>query len=61
VWDAGFAPVQIPAAFRDPALPADYAPFGIQAVGGRIVVTYAKQDADAEDEVAGPGNGFVDP
>jgi uncharacterized protein (TIGR03118 family) len=60
VWDANFAPVQIPGAFRDPSLPADYAPFGIQAVGGRIVVTYAKQDADAEDEVAGPGNGFVD-
>jgi hypothetical protein len=26
VWDAGFAPVQIPGAFRDPALPACYAP-----------------------------------
>jgi uncharacterized protein (TIGR03118 family) len=60
VWDANFAPVQRPGAFRDPALPADYAPFGIQAVGGQIVVTYAKQDEDAEDEVAGPGNGFVD-
>jgi uncharacterized protein (TIGR03118 family) len=23
-------------------------------------VTYAKQDADAEDDVAGPGNGYVD-
>ena len=23
-------------------------------------MTYAKQDADAEDDVAGPGNGFVD-
>lgn len=60
VWDASFAPVQIAGAFSDPELPAGYAPFGIQAVGGRIVVTYAKQDADAEDEVAGPGNGFVD-
>jgi uncharacterized protein (TIGR03118 family) len=60
VWDANFAPVQTAGAFHDPALPADYAPFGIQAVGGQIIVTYAKQDADAEDEVAGPGNGFVD-
>jgi uncharacterized protein (TIGR03118 family) len=60
VWDANFTPVQIPGAFRDPALPAGYAPFGIQAVAGGIIVTYAKQDADAEDEVAGPGNGFVD-
>jgi uncharacterized protein (TIGR03118 family) len=60
VWDANFAPVQIPGAFQDPDLPAGYAPFGIQTVGGQIVVTYAKQDADAADDVAGPGNGFVD-
>ena len=60
VWDANFAPVKRPGAFTDPALPAGYAPFGIQAMTGGIVVTYAKQDADAEDEVAGPGKGFVD-
>jgi hypothetical protein len=29
-------------------------------VNGDIVVTYAKQDKDAEDDVSGPGNGFVD-
>ena len=60
VWDASFTPVKRPGAFSDPALPAGYAPFGIQTVNGGIVVTYAKQDADAEDEVAGPGKGFVD-
>lgn len=60
VWDANFAPVRRPGAFTDPALPAGYAPFGIQAMTGGILVTYAKQDADAEDEVAGPGKGFVD-
>jgi uncharacterized protein (TIGR03118 family) len=60
VWDSSFARVRRAGAFTDPALPAGYAPFGIQAVGGRIVVTYAKQDADATDEVAGPGKGFVD-
>ena len=38
-----------------------FAPFGIQTVAGRfVVVTYAKQDADAEDDVAGAGLGFVD-
>jgi uncharacterized protein (TIGR03118 family) len=46
--------------FTDPGLPAGYAPFGIQAIGSRIFVAFAKQDADAEDEVAGPGLGFVD-
>jgi uncharacterized protein (TIGR03118 family) len=60
VWDASFAPVRRPGAFQDAAIPQGYAPFGIQAVNGGIVVTYARQDADAEDDVAGPGKGFVD-
>jgi uncharacterized protein (TIGR03118 family) len=60
VWDANFAPVQRTGAFSDPAIPAGFAPFGIQAVNGDIVVTYAKQDAAAHDDVAGRGNGFVD-
>jgi uncharacterized protein (TIGR03118 family) len=46
--------------FTDPGLPDGYAPFGIQTLGGNIFVTFAKQDADAEDEVAGQGRGFVD-
>jgi uncharacterized protein (TIGR03118 family) len=46
--------------FTDPGLPSGYAPFGIQAIGSRIFVSFAKQDADAEDEVAGEGLGFVD-
>jgi uncharacterized protein (TIGR03118 family) len=46
--------------FGDPNLPSGYAPFGIRNLNGQIFVTYAKQDAKAEDEVAGPGNGFVD-
>ncbi len=60
VWDANWNPVQIPGAFTDPGLPAGYAPFGIQTVAGNVGVTYAEQDADAEDELAGPGKGFVD-
>jgi uncharacterized protein (TIGR03118 family) len=46
--------------FVDPSLPQGYAPFGIQTIGERVFVSYAKQDADAEDEVAGQGRGFVD-
>ena len=46
--------------FTDSGLPAGYAPFGIQTLGGNVFVTFAKQDADAEDEVAGQGRGFVD-
>jgi uncharacterized protein (TIGR03118 family) len=43
-----------------PALPSGYAPVGIQTIGSRVFVSYAQQDEDAEDEVAGQGKGFVD-
>ena len=49
-----------PGAFVDPSLPDGYAPFGIQTIGSRVFVTYAMQDADAHDEVAGESRGFVD-
>jgi uncharacterized protein (TIGR03118 family) len=55
--DAGFNPVS--AGFADPAIPPDYGPFGIQNLGGVIYVTYALQDADKHDDVAGVGHGFV--
>jgi uncharacterized protein (TIGR03118 family) len=48
-----------PGGFADPSLPAGYAPFGIQNVGGTIFVTYALQDAVRHDDVAGPSHGFV--
>jgi uncharacterized protein (TIGR03118 family) len=60
VWDGTFTAVALPTgAFTDPHIPAGYAPFGIQAINGDIVVTYAKQDAQAEDDVKGRGFGFV--
>lgn len=37
-----------------------FAPFGIAFLGGEIYVSYAKQNAEGTDDVAGPGNGFVD-
>ena len=46
--------------FVDPALPKRFAPFNVQVIGNRVFVAYAKQDADAEDEAAGAGRGFVD-
>jgi uncharacterized protein (TIGR03118 family) len=60
VFDGGFQPVNNPGAFVDPGIPAGFAPFGIQNIGGNIFVTYAKQDADRHDDVAGQGLGFVD-
>jgi len=46
--------------FSDPFIPRGFAPFGIQAINGNIFVTFAQQDADREDDVAGIGLGFVD-
>jgi uncharacterized protein (TIGR03118 family) len=60
VFDSSFNLVTTAGAFEDGALPSGYAPFGIQTIGSRIFVTYAKQDADAADEIHGQGKGFVD-
>jgi uncharacterized protein (TIGR03118 family) len=61
VYDTKFAAVSLrPGAFTDPNLPAGFAPFNVQEINGRVYVAYAMQDADAEDEVAGPGLGYVD-
>jgi uncharacterized protein (TIGR03118 family) len=61
VWDDTFAPTGRPGGFMDRKVPQGFAPFGIQTVANRfVVVTYAKQDEDAEDDVAGPGLGLVD-
>ena len=58
VFDKSFAPVSLP--FTDPKLPKGYAPFGIQAIGTSIFVTYAKQDDAKKDDAAGGGFGYVD-
>ena len=59
VFDASFNKASLPGSFTDPSIPAGYAPFGIQAIGDKIYVTYAKQDGDAHDDVAGAGLGLV--
>ncbi|HUE65637.1 MAG TPA: TIGR03118 family protein [Rhizomicrobium sp.] len=41
-------------------LPAGYAPFDIKLIGSDLFVTYALQDGAKHDDVAGPGNGYVD-
>jgi uncharacterized protein (TIGR03118 family) len=46
--------------FSDPNLPAGYAPFNVANIGGKLYVSYAKQNAMLHDDVAGPGHGFID-
>jgi uncharacterized protein (TIGR03118 family) len=60
IFDSSFHAVTIAGSFTDPNIPAGFAPFGIQNINGAIYVTYALQDEDQHDDVAGPGNGFVD-
>jgi len=60
VLDKDFHLVTLTGNFTDPNLPAGYAPFNVAAINGKLLVAYAKQDAAAEDEVAGAGFGFVD-
>lgn len=60
MFDGDFALVSTSSTFVDPDIPDGFAPFGIQTIGDTVFVTYAKQDADAEDEVVGRGRGFVD-
>jgi uncharacterized protein (TIGR03118 family) len=70
VFDTTFAKQTTSASaftFADPAIPAGYAPFGIQAIANgaagatQIYVTYAQQKApDNHDNVDGAGLGYVD-
>jgi uncharacterized protein (TIGR03118 family) len=60
VFDDQFRPTGVGGNFTDPNIPSGYAPFDIANIGGNLYVTYAKQDAAKHDDVAGPGNGFVD-
>ena len=57
VFDSHFALVN---SFTDPTIPSGFAPFGIHNIGGKLYVTFAKQDAAKHDDAARPGNGFVD-
>src|SRR5262249_42791481 len=61
VIDGQFHKVTLAGFFTDPNIPAGYAPFNVQNLGGKLYVTYAQQDAATDGgSVAGQGKGFVD-
>ena len=60
IYDGNFDEIEIEGAFEDDQIPAGFAPFGIAAINGNIYVSYAMQDEDGEDDVAGKGLGYVD-
>jgi uncharacterized protein (TIGR03118 family) len=58
VYDAHWRRVQLAHAFRDARIPAWYAPFGIQAIGAHIFVTYVwRAPVNGNDA---PTGGYVD-
>jgi uncharacterized protein (TIGR03118 family) len=58
VYDSRWRPVVRHGAFADPAIPVWYAPFGIQAIGDRIFITYAwRAPVNGNDA---PTGGYVD-
>ena len=59
VFDGSFAPVTTTGGFIDPTLPAGYAPFGIQQIGGKLYVSYARPDPTTHEKV-GAGLGLLD-
>jgi uncharacterized protein (TIGR03118 family) len=60
-YDNTFTPVTLSStAFSDKKVAKGYAPFNVQAIGGDLFVTYAKQNAQKHDDVKGSGHGFVD-
>jgi uncharacterized protein (TIGR03118 family) len=60
VYDGAWQPVVKKGAFTDRWLPKGYSPFGIQALGGTIFVTYAKVDPKTHRDAHGKGLGIVD-
>ncbi len=58
VYDARWRPLRTPGAFVDRSIPEWYAPFGIQAIGGHVFVTYVwRAPVDGNDA---PTGGYVD-
>jgi uncharacterized protein (TIGR03118 family) len=60
VFNSSFGAGTATGGFVDPNLPSGYAPFGIAAVSGKLVVSFAKQEPGSEDELHHQGFGVVD-
>jgi uncharacterized protein (TIGR03118 family) len=59
VFNKNFGLATLSGSFTDPQLPKDYAPFDVQNVGGKLYITYARQDKSGA-FLSGPNRGFVD-
>ena len=60
MFNKNYVPVTVGGHFIDVNVPAGYAPFNIQNIGGKLFVTFAQQDVTGHHAVPGAGKGFVD-
>jgi uncharacterized protein (TIGR03118 family) len=60
MFDKTFTKLSVAGAFTDPSIPAGMNPFGIQAIGNTIFVSYALLGPDGLKQQNGAGNGIVD-
>ncbi|HUY91494.1 MAG TPA: TIGR03118 family protein [Pirellulales bacterium] len=60
VFDGSFHQTTLAGSFADGSLPAGYAPFNVQLIGGQLYVTYAFQQ-NAGEEGGGSGASFFTP
>ena len=60
VFDTNFHPVLLSGSFKDPSLPAGYAPFNILRTGTHLLITYGKQNTSKTNALFCAGCGFVD-
>ena len=61
VIDSNFARTSVAGGFADPTIPATFHPFNVMNIQGNLYIAYALCcEPNSDDEVAGPGLGFVD-
>jgi uncharacterized protein (TIGR03118 family) len=61
VIDSTFTKASVTGGFVDPKIPATFHPFNVMNIQGNLYVTYALCcEANSDDEVHGPGLGYVD-
>jgi uncharacterized protein (TIGR03118 family) len=58
-FNSAFAPATLAGTFTDPNLPAGFAPFNIENIGGNLFVEYAQVNPVTHIQATGAGLGFV--
>lgn len=60
VFNSSFGSATVSGSFTDPNLPAGYAPYNVQNLGGKLYVQYAQPDPVTHESMEGAGLGIVD-